>query len=153
MEKALEEYSTYKDEPFRRTHVLPAPVLQCEAFDAGLQRIQEAAKLPTPNASDFRYPGFVKNRQKSKRSRLACRPTWPANGDMRACEAQRPDSRLALLVASRRPQYAGPAATSSRPALPTSCRTSAAKARQRSTALPVWVVGSSSDATSARTAA
>ena len=57
VEKALKGYLTWKDEPFRRTHLLSELLLQCVAFDAGYQRLHRAAKLLTPYASDFRYPG------------------------------------------------------------------------------------------------
>lgn len=57
MEKALKGYLTWKDEPFRRTHVLSELLLQCLPFDAGFQSMQTAAKLLTPYASDFRYLG------------------------------------------------------------------------------------------------
>lgn len=55
--KGLKGYVTWKDEPFRSTQVLSESVLQCQAFDAGFSAWQEVAKLLTPYASDFRYPG------------------------------------------------------------------------------------------------
>ncbi|MGI8912225.1 MAG: HEPN domain-containing protein [Chloroflexota bacterium] len=57
MEKALKGYLTWKDEPFRRTHLLSELLLQCQAFDSGFQLLQTSAKLLTPYATEFRYPG------------------------------------------------------------------------------------------------
>ena len=58
-EKAIKAYLTYRDIVFERTHNLVALLAFCIPSEPALSRWKEEAKMLTPYATEFRYPGDV----------------------------------------------------------------------------------------------
>ena len=56
-EKALKAFLAAHDEPFPLTHNLDLLLPLCETINAGFGRFATAARLLTPFATQFRYPG------------------------------------------------------------------------------------------------
>lgn len=58
-EKAIKAYLTYRDIIFEKTHNLVALLAFCIPSDPTFEHWKEAAKMLTPYATEFRYPGDV----------------------------------------------------------------------------------------------
>ena len=58
-EKALKAFLTWHSLLFPKTHDLSLLLLQCESIDGSFAAFRTAARLLTPYASQFRYPGSV----------------------------------------------------------------------------------------------
>lgn len=56
-EKALKAFLAARDRPFPRTHDLEVLVGWCQEEDSYFDRFREAARVLTPYAVQFRYPG------------------------------------------------------------------------------------------------
>ena len=58
-EKAIKGYLTYRDIVFEKTHNLVALLAFCIPLEPKFDRLEEAAEILTPYATEFRYPGDV----------------------------------------------------------------------------------------------
>lgn len=57
VEKALKAFLTYHEMPFEKTHNLVALLDLSAKFDSEFSRWLDIAKMLTPYATEFRYPG------------------------------------------------------------------------------------------------
>jgi HEPN domain-containing protein len=58
-EKAIKAYLTYQDTVFEKTHNLVALLSICIPLEPAFGQWKEVAKMLTPYATEFRYPGDV----------------------------------------------------------------------------------------------
>ncbi|MGB9902918.1 HEPN domain-containing protein [Methanothrix sp.] len=58
-EKAIKAYLAYRNTTFEKTHNLVALLAFCLPLDPTFEQWKEAAKILTPYATEFRYPGDV----------------------------------------------------------------------------------------------
>jgi HEPN domain-containing protein len=59
VEKTLKGFLAWHDRPFRKTHDLVEPGMQCSAIDEGYEELLRRAAPLTEYAWKFRYPGDV----------------------------------------------------------------------------------------------
>jgi len=65
-EKAVKAYLTYRDVIFEKTHNLVALLAFCMPLEPTFSQWKEEAKMLTPYATEFRYPGDVLNPEKDE---------------------------------------------------------------------------------------
>jgi HEPN domain-containing protein len=65
-EKAIKAYLTYRDIIFEKTHNLVALLAFCTPLEPAFEQWREVARILTPYATEFRYPGDVLEPEKGE---------------------------------------------------------------------------------------